>query len=198
MVGSSHASRLAGILSKKRNVINLSKPGATISALISQLKKVKGTENDWLIFQGFGNDFIRGDYSKYGGKYHLESCEKLTIPQKDRMFESVGYYLEKFPGHVIVVDMIYRYLNCCHNPDHRYKGIFNYQKAINKRLYRYFSKFPNVQVLRHETCLGFGSEAKNIKYNVFEYGSKCIDGVHLFPKYYEAISEKILSLLASS
>ena len=189
--GGSHAANLAKEIVKNKNfslnfkIISITKPGATLASFpFPNLDYL--TSNDICVVQCFGNSLFKKNikitYESGKKTIHLLSYCPLNQKEIEREYLSLEKSISLLQCKIYVIDNFIRHARCC--KEHRDKRIPVYQIVQNKRLFKHFSKLPNVTVLDHKALLGI--RMKKLKNNAF-YGSLLKDSVHLKRQYYSAI-----------
>lgn len=197
IIGSSHAKRIFYALKKKEEIrkhffiLNEAKSGSlyeqnTIPSYVNKL-----TENDILILQLFGNDwlqkYIKCTRKDKARKFHLLKFE--PVPQSKIMakYAHLKEILSRLKCKVLFIDNVYRHLNCC--SQHIHKEVWKFWTTKNKELSKYFTS-QNVKVLDHRKLLS-RFPRKNIVCKGF-YVKQLVDDVHLRGYLYKNLTETLI------
>jgi hypothetical protein len=198
IIGSSHAKRLFlnlkdhRLLRKKYYILNETVPGSTFEKTKFPEYLFKLKKDDIVILQLFGNDWLKKhiQITTEGKKkmFHLTKFEPVEVKTVMNMYKILSKILEKLKCKVLMVDNIFRHLDCCEK--HQFQEVGPLWSEGNKALRICFKKFKNVTYIDHRKLLGFPK--KRIKVFPF-YKTLLVDGVHLKPKLYKTMATNLVT-----
>jgi hypothetical protein len=141
-----------------------------------------------VIFQLFGNDLF--------GKYilidrlpkkiiHLTKFLPIDEPTLRSRFLILKTLLDELSCKIIIVDIPFRHINCCHQ--HRYSGLRKHVTQANKLLKEVLTGHL---VLDHRKLLGISiNRVKRMR----EYQEWLSDSVHFYDRYYDTMVVNIVN-----
>jgi hypothetical protein len=198
IIGSSHAKRLFlnlkdhRLLRKKYYILNETIPGSTFEKTKFPEYLFKLKKDDIVILQLFGNDWLKKhiQITTEGRKkwFHLTKFEPVEVETVMNMYKILSKILEKLKCRVLMIDNIFRHLDCCEK--HQFQEVGPLWSEGNKALQICFKKFKNVTYIDHRKLLGFPK--RRIKVFPF-YKTLLVDGVHLKPKLYKTMATNLVT-----
>jgi len=191
IIGGSHAKRMYFLmkqnenLTRKYQIINLAKPGATAeSVIMPDIEKI--TDKDILFVQLFGNDlFDRSSVVRFSQrndrKFHLKRFSPSPKDRYRQLFEQFKEKLKEVKGKIYILDNPYRYI--CQCKAHQYPGLIKVQRQFNAALHSTFFAEENVCTLSHLSLLNLGKKSRV----AYRYRRIFCDNVHLKRQQYKKL-----------